>query len=93
VGDDEAWGVADGAAVAPRLPSISCRMARSSSVAASEENQSCSIPAPSPNGFSRLSFGPVTYPSSDMDISQITMAMGGFLSVRHLRPGYGGGQP
>jgi hypothetical protein len=46
-------------------------MARSSSVAASNI-QSCSISAPSPNGFSRLSLGPVTYPSSEMDMSLIT---------------------
>ena len=60
-------------------------MARSSSVAA-PDSQSCSIPAPLPNGFSRLSFGPVTYPSSEIDMSQITSAMGSFLSVPH-RPG------
>jgi hypothetical protein len=34
-----------------------------------------SIPAPSPNGFSRLSFGSVTYPSSEWKMSQITNAM------------------
>src|SRR6476659_7164389 len=45
--------------MAPTPSSISCRMARSTSVAASNI-QSCSIPAPSPNGFWRLSFGPVT---------------------------------
>src|SRR5262245_48692832 len=64
---------------APQPSIISCSMARSSSVAA-VNIQSCSIPAPSPNGFSRLSFGPVTYPSSDIDISQITSAMDRFLS-------------
>jgi hypothetical protein len=57
--------------MAPTPASISCRMARSSSVAASNI-QSCSIPAPSPNGFSRLSFGPVTYPSSEVELSKIT---------------------
>jgi hypothetical protein len=63
--------------IAPQPSSISCRSARSSSVAASNI-QSCSVWAPSPNGFSRLSFGPVTYPSSDMDMSQITGAMASF---------------
>jgi hypothetical protein len=48
--------------------------APSSPVAASN-TQSCSIPAPSPTGFSRLSFGPVTYPSSELEMSQITSAM------------------
>ena len=57
--------------MAPTPASISCRMARSSSVAASNI-QSCSIPAPSPNGFSRLSFGPLTYPSSEVELSKIT---------------------
>jgi hypothetical protein len=64
---------------APQPSSIACSMARSSSVAASNI-QSCSIPAPSPNGFSRLSLGPVTYPSSERDMSLITRAMGVFLS-------------
>jgi hypothetical protein len=59
---------------APTLSRTSWRIARSSSVAASEI-QSCSIPALSPNGFSRLSLGPVTYPSSDADMSQITRVM------------------
>ena len=65
---------------APQPSMASCRMARSSSVAASKI-QSCSIPAPSPYGFSRLSFGPVTYPSSEMDMSQITNATGSFLLI------------
>jgi len=56
---------------APVASTICCRTARSWSVAA-PENQSCSCPAPSPNGFSRLSFGPVTYPFNEMDMSQIT---------------------
>src|SRR5207244_5917663 len=60
--------------MAPTPSSISCRMARSSSVAAAKI-QSCSMPAPSPNGFSLLSFGPVTYPSSEVDMSQITSAV------------------
>jgi hypothetical protein len=71
--------------MAPSPSRISCRRARSSSVAA-PDIQSCSIPAPSPNGFSLLSFGPVTYPSSDMDMSQITVAMGSFLSVLQTIP-------
>src|SRR5215217_1143449 len=66
--------------MAPTPASISCRMARSSSVAASNI-QSCSIPAPSPNGFSRLSFGPLTYPSSEVELSKDHERQECFLSV------------
>ena len=61
-------------------------MARSSSVAASPSH-SCSVPAPSPNGFSRLSLGPVMYPSSEMDMSATTLAIGGSC------PAFDGGCP
>src|SRR5262245_6612815 len=70
---------------APQSSSISCRRARSSSVAASNI-QSCSVWAPSPNGFSRLSFGPVTYPSSEIDISQTTSAMASLLPESNHKP-------
>src|SRR4051794_28303435 len=60
---------------APTRSSMSLRRARSSSVAASKI-QSCRLSPPSPNGRSRLSLGPVTYPSSETEMSQITAATG-----------------
>jgi hypothetical protein len=92
VSDHEAWDVARGASVAPAAsPSfLSNEVAHDHGtdvlrrivkdgpvlVGCCGANQSRSIPAPSLNGFSRLSFGPVTYPSTETDMSLITSATG-----------------
>src|SRR5262245_19094364 len=59
---------------APQLAMASSRMATASSVFLSR-SQSCRPSAPRPNGFSRLSPGPVTNPSRDVDMSEMTRDM------------------
>src|SRR6266496_2937786 len=59
---------------APRSSTRPCSISVSRTVGFLK-NQSCRVSAPLPNGFSRLSPGPVTNPSRDMDMSEMTLVI------------------